>query len=428
MLSAADNDRMCRVGPDRPMGRALRRHWMPFMLARELPADGDPQPVLLAGEAFVAWRDAAGRPGLFDRECLHRGASLRLAKAEPDGLRCIFHGWKFAVDGQVLETPNVPDPRFAARLRGRVHPVREAGGMLWTYLGEPGREPEFPRWPWMDLPASQRLVIPHVQECNFVQVLEALVDSSHLGILHANGLRKSTGSTLGFAQKVSSMQHDLAPRIEAEDTPFGFCYAALRDMAGANGAPHVEARVTAFVAPFTVLNPNGDIMSLLVPQTDTRTVFFHVYWSATEQLNAEPLRSRHTGFVGLTGEVLDGFGLTPATLGLPGRPSPANNFLQDRAAMRAGTSFSGLPGLIEEDVAVTVSAGLIRDRSREVLSTADVAIVRLYRSLLRAAAAVDEPLPPVDWARVAGTQAKLAPGQDWRDLLHTCASPPPTPA
>jgi phenylpropionate dioxygenase-like ring-hydroxylating dioxygenase large terminal subunit len=396
------------------MGRLLRSHWMPVMESQHLQTGTDPQPVMLAGEEFVAWRDDSGQAALFDLACLHRGASMRLARAEGDGLRCIYHGWKFAADGEVLETPNVADPAFRRRLRGRVHPTREAGGLLWAYLGPRDREPTFPAWPWLALPQAQRMVIPHVQECNFVQVIEGLVDSSHLGVLHANGLRQAAGSDLDFAQKVRSMQRNLAPTLEAEDTPFGFYYAALRDVAG---EAETEARVTAFVAPFTVLNPNGNIMSMLVPVSDTRTIFYHVFWSDSEPIAQEPLRSRHLGFIGLTPDILQGFGLTAASIGTPGTPSPANNFLQDRATMRAGASFSGLPGLIEEDVAVSVSSGPLRDRSREVLCGADVAIRKLYNALLRAADTADSARPPIPYESIAGLSATLPTGGNWRALV-----------
>jgi len=419
MLNDEDNQRMCRVGANQPMGRLLRRHWLPVMSTDRLQIGGDPLPIRLVGEDFVAWRDDSGRVGLFDQSCLHRSASMSLARAEGDGLRCIYHGWKFAVDGTVLDTPNVADPAFARRLKGRTHPVREAGGLLWTYLGPPKEMPAFPAWPWMSLPDAQRLVVPHVQACNFVQVIEGLVDSSHLGVLHSNGLRQATRSDLGFAQKVQSMQFNLAPRLEAQDSDFGFYYAALRD---SPDATTVEARVTAFVAPFTVLNPNGDIMSLLVPIDDTHTVFYHVFWSPTEPLNREPLRSRHLDFIGLTDDALVRFGLTPDTLGTPGTPSPANNFQQDRVAMRGGMSFSGLPGLIEEDVAVAVSSGPVRDRTREVLCGADVAIRRLYNALLRA---LDQPVPLIDYQTIAGTRAQLDSRADWRELLPTLQTSTP---
>ncbi len=415
MLNREANQRMCRVGPGEAMGRALRRYWLPFLLASELAAGDDPRGVELLGERFVAWRDARGRPGLFAEGCLHRGASLRLARAEEDGLRCIYHGWKFGVDGAVLDTPNVADPRFKERIRGRAFPVQEAGGLLWAYLGPREQQPEFPRWPWMDIDSDHRLVTRHVEECNFVQVIEGLVDSSHLGLLHMNGLKQSGGTDLGFARKVNSMQRNLAPRLEVQDTEFGFYYAAIRAI-----EDRTEARVAAYIAPCTILNPNGDIATFAVPLGDTRTAFIHVFWSDSEPLNREPVRTRHLEFIGLSPAVLDGFGLTEATIGRADRPNPANNFLQDRAAMRRGESWSGLPGLIEEDVAASVSAGPVRQRADEVLSASDIGISRLYRTLLACADAVERGEPPpgvrFDPATVVGTHGVID-GRSWRDLL-----------
>jgi len=416
MLNLEANQRMCRVGPDDAMGRALRRYWVPFLLASELQVGEEPRGVELLGERFVAWRDAQGRPGLFAEGCLHRGASLRLARAEEDGLRCIYHGWKFGVDGAVLDTPNVADPKFKERIRGRTHPVQEAGGLLWAYIGPREQQPEFPRWPWMELDPDYRLVTRHVEECNFVQVIEGLVDSSHLGLLHMNGLKQSGGSQLGFAQKVNSMQRNLAPKLEVQDTDFGFYYAAIRQL-----EERTEARIAAYVAPFTVLNPNGDIATFVVPLGDTRTAFIHAFWSESEPLNREPLRSRHLEFIGLSPAVLDGFGLTDATIGRADRPNAANNFHQDRAAMRRGESWSGLPGLIEEDVAASVSAGPVRERAAEMLSASDIGITRLYRTLLACADAAEQgaALPTVRTTAV-GTHGVID-GRDWRELLPRAA-------
>jgi nitrite reductase/ring-hydroxylating ferredoxin subunit len=428
MLNHVANQRMCRVGPDDAMGRALRRYWVPFLLSSELAAGGDPRGVELFGERFVGWRDAAGRPGLFAEACLHRGTSMRLARAEDDGLRCIYHGWKFAVDGAVLDTPNVADPKFKERIRGRIYPVQESGGLLWAYVGPRASQSEFPRWPWMDIEDDYRLVTRHVEECNFVQVIEGLVDSSHLGLLHMNGLKQSGSVALSFAQKVNSMQRNLVPRLEVQETDFGFYYAAIRDIE--DGAERrTEARIAAFVAPFTVLNPNGDIATFVIPQSDTRTAFFHVFWSDRDAINREPLRTQHLDFIGLSPAVLDGFGLTDETIGRPDRPGAANHFMQDRDAMRRGESWSGLPGLIEEDVAASVSAGSVRDRSDEVLSSADVGISRLYRCLQACVDAVEEGTRPPGvervggwrdvvggWRDVVGTHG-VVDGADWRDLL-----------
>jgi hypothetical protein len=140
-------------------------------------------------------------------------------------------------------------------------------------------------------------------------------------------------------------------------------------------------------------------------------------------LGTEPLRSKHLHFVGLEDEVLDAFGITNETLGRSDRPNPRNNFFQDRGAMRRGESWSGLPGLIEEDVAASVSAGPIRSRGQEMLSSADVAVGRLYRSLLRCVDAIEAGKPPpgqgvrVDWGRVVGTHGAVDNERPWRTLI-----------
>jgi phthalate 4,5-dioxygenase oxygenase subunit len=111
MLSRENNEMICRVGPGTAMGKAFRRFWVPALLSEELPApDGDPRRVQLLGEDFVAFRDSEGKVGILDEYCCHRSASLALGRVEAGGIRCIYHGWKFAVDGTVLETPNVAGP------------------------------------------------------------------------------------------------------------------------------------------------------------------------------------------------------------------------------------------------------------------------------------------------------------------------------
>jgi phthalate 4,5-dioxygenase oxygenase subunit len=418
MLTHAENELICRVGPGTGMGAAMRRFWLPALASSELPErGGDPVHVELLGEHFVAFRDAEGRVGVLDEGCCHRGVSLLLGRVEGCGIRCIYHGWKFAVDGKVLETPNVPDDKFKDRIRARAHPVREAGGLIWTYLGPADLEPPFSEWPWHALPPSNRLVTVHTIGCNYLQVLEGLVDSSHLGILHTNGVRTSQQSDLTYATKVAPMQFDLAPRIEEEVTDFGFHYAALRGSGSA-----IEARVTAFVMPCIVLNPNGDVATVVVPSTDESCRFFHVWWDPARQVGEEPLRSETLRFVGLDAESMTAYGIAPDSAA-EDRPSRHNRFHQDRTAVQQGRSFSGIAGLIEEDVAVSVSSGPIRDRTVEMLSVADIAIGRLHRVFVesvRRLAAGEVPIgltSGTEPGRARGTSGQLTPGGNWRTLV-----------
>ena len=426
MLSRADNELMCRVGPGTGMGAAMRRFWIPALLSADLPApDCDPRRVELLGESFVAFRDTNGNVGLLDEFCCHRNASLTLGRVEGCGIRCIYHGWKFAVDGTVMETPNVADPNFKNRFKARAYPVREAGGFIWTYLGSVEQQPAFPNWPWFDLPASNRLNAVAVVECNYVQVLEGLVDSSHLSVLHFGQLAASGDTDLDFAKVTSHMQFDAAPRIEAETTDFGFHYCAQRKIATEAGE-RVEARVTAFLPPFVVANPNKDLWFAVVPISDDRTLFHHVWFDSETRFGEEPLRSQQLKFVGLDAEALDRHGMSLATCDSDRRPGYANNFHQSRDALRKG-HFTGLHSFTQEDMAVAASAGVLRDRTKEMLSTADIAIVHLYRTLLACARQGRDAQEPiglnVDARRITGTHGSLEPGVNWRTLVPAHRSP-----
>lgn len=425
MLSHEDNELMCRVGPETAMGAAMRRYWLPALHLSDLPDPlGAPRPVELLGQNFVVFRDGSGRVGFIDERCCHRGASLLLGHVEDCGIRCIYHGWKFSADGSVLETPNVPDPKFKSRIRARTYPTREAAGLLWVYLGPPEKLPEFPRWPWAEVDAAHRINACAVINCNYVQVLEGLLDSSHLNILHDYGMRAASESKLSFAEKISGMSIDATPRIEVADTDFGFYYAALRRRDGqAQASQSVVARVTAFIAPCFIANPNGDLAFAVVPVNDERANFYHIWWNPTQRIGDEPARSEQLKFVGLDAATLSAYGMTPQTCDSPGRPSRENHFLQDRDAIRAGRHFTGLPGFTQEDAAAAISAGPIRDRTKEMLSISDVAIGRLYRVLLKCARAARQGEDPIGLSAaailsaVAGVDRVLPEGQAWQSLV-----------
>jgi nitrite reductase/ring-hydroxylating ferredoxin subunit len=415
MLSDADNELMCRVGPGTAMGEALRRYWTPALQSSDLPEPGgDPRRVELLGQSLVAFRGEDGEVGLLDEGCCHRGVSLALGRVEGCGIRCLFHGWKFAADGTLLEAPNVADPRFRERVRARAYPVREAGGLVWAYLGSKDQQPDFYQWRWLDLPDAHRATSLHVVDCNYVQVTEGLVDSAHLSILHVDGVSRAGDLELDYGQRVSAMGVDLAPRLEIEPDATGFRYAALRrDPERPDG---LDVRVTQFVAPFFVFNANGDILTIMVPVNDTRTLFFHVFWDERQRIGEEPLRSRQLEFVGLDAATLSGFGIA---LDSPEeeRPGFCNGFAQDRAAMRAGRSFTGMPGLIQEDVLMAVGSGPIRSRRHENLCPTDLAVAGLYKALLRVAReGPDAAVGTVADLRVRGWTATLGPGESWRTL------------
>ena len=427
MLTTSQNEMMCRVGADTPQGKAMRRFWLPAMLSSELPSpDSGPLKVQILGENLVGFRDSEGKPGLIDELCPHRNASLTLGRVEGCGIRCIYHGWKFDRDGNVLETPNVADPRFKQRFKAKTYPVREGGGLIWVYMGTQELEPAFPNYAFLDVPPANCLPAMAVVPCNFVQVMEGLVDSSHLSVLHTVGLKNTKQSDLDFAVATGHMQLDASPHIEADDTEFGFHYVAIRKIVEDEKEKTI-ARVAAFQAPCFVFNPNGDLWFAVVPMSDERTMFFHVWWDKDKKMGEEPLAGEQLRFVGLDSETLEEWGMTRSTY-LLNRVGPHNGYMQDREAMVKG-HFTGIANFTQEDAVVSMSAGPLRDRSRELLCVSDLAITRLYRALLKSAQAGAEDRDPlglnVDTAHIRGTNATLSDGQNWRDLVpeHVLAAP-----
>ena len=157
MLRKDHNDLLIQTGPGTPMGRLFRSSWTPALLAEELPEnDCPPVRVKLLSERLLAFRDSDGRLGLIDEFCAHRGVSLWFARNEDCGLRCPYHGWKYATTGQCVDMPSEPDgAHFAAKVRLTSYPLIERGGVLWTYMGPPEKRPPLPEWEFATVPAAQ---------------------------------------------------------------------------------------------------------------------------------------------------------------------------------------------------------------------------------------------------------------------------------
>src|SRR6186997_416425 len=146
MLRKEQNDLLTQTGPGTPGGRLFRSYWMPALLASELPENEcPPVRVKLLSERLLAFRDTAGRYGLIDEFCAHRGVSLWFGRNEQSGLRCPYHGWKYDVTGQCVEVPSEPvESGFCKKIKLTSYPLVERGGVLWTYMGPPERQPPLP--------------------------------------------------------------------------------------------------------------------------------------------------------------------------------------------------------------------------------------------------------------------------------------------
>jgi nitrite reductase/ring-hydroxylating ferredoxin subunit len=408
MLSAAQNELVTRVGAGTPLNMVFKRYWQPVLLSSDLPVpDSDPKRFTFLGDRYIAFRDTNGAVGVFAEACCHRGASLALGRVENCGITCIFHGWKFAVDGTILDTPNVSDDSFKKRFRGNAFPAREAADLIWAYFGPRDDVPPFREYEYMSVPSSHRMITRRKFDCNWLQLLEGGLDSTHVGILHsefaASFEKIDPDLPDGMRDQAQVFSTDYAPSIDVRDTDFGFHYAAIRD-AGDGRNAHV--RVTAYVFPNTIMIPPNMFVIHDVPVDDTHTDQIVTFWNR----NAPVDRVK---------------GLDVAGLATPGvwvndhmMMNAENRWMQDREKMRNG-SWSGLHGLGQEDGAVNLSQGPILDRSAETLVPADIACIRVRQMLLKELASTDAPLAqrPVSTKTVAAVEVTIPRDDDWEDSV-----------
>jgi phthalate 4,5-dioxygenase len=381
MLTHDQNETLTRVEGDAPMGHLMREHyWIPAVLSSQLVADGTPVRVRLLGDDHVAFRTADGRIGFFAEGCPHRGCSLVLARNEDSGLRCIFHGWKIDVGGTVVDVPTHGANRgsFASKVPVEHYPTHEGGGIVWVWLGEQPAPP-FPELPFTVLPPSRVWVTITRIDCNWLQGVEASLDSAHVGTLHQSYIARHR--TPDRDKTIANALDALAPRYEVERTTYGVDAAALRALPDGN----TYVRTTKYVLPFINLVPGSPkqgshgVIFIASPIDDTHHNLFFGSWSETDDFNTgDEVPDRQRILMGDRPYDPHDFGGFSA-----GRDE---NFGQDREAMRDG-HFSGFLGnLLQEDIVTQVSMGPIADRTREHLSTSDVAIVHARRRLFEALA------------------------------------------
>ena len=371
------NQALAGVAATTPMGRLLRQFWIPFARAQRVVAGGAPVKLRLLGEDLVAFRLADGSVGVMDEACPHRCASLQLARNEGDGLRCIFHGWKFTAAGRPCEVPNEqPEKRelVTRRVGATGYRTREAGGLLWVLLDREVQTP-FPEFEFAHLPAAHVHIRSSFIRCHWLQAVESVLDAAHIGFLHRDTVLRAMSATA--LNNATLWLQQPVPRLEFETTRYGFREAALRSQADGT----VNTKIREVVQPWHVLLPGepGFERQIVttVPVDATNCLQFII------QLNPyKPLTQADTD------NFWDGAGPDPDDFG-KGLPGAGTLWGQDRAAMQAG-HFSGLKDrhVFCEDFAILESMGALTDRSREHLTQSDSSVILNRQLLVRAARAL----------------------------------------
>jgi phenylpropionate dioxygenase-like ring-hydroxylating dioxygenase large terminal subunit len=395
------------------MGNFMREYWVPAMLSSELPApDSDPLRILLLGEQLIAFKDSNGTVGLLQSNCPHRGASLFFGRNEEAGLRCVYHGWKFDVEGNCIDMPNEPaESDFKHKVKAVAYPTIERGGLVWAYLGPRKTPPPLPDLEGNMQADSDQYVRANQLPCNWLQILEGDIDTTHVGFLHYGGLKAEEQIPGSFSEWQLRVK---TAHFEVVDTEGGAAYGARRPA----GDDQVYWRIAQWCFPFYTFTPPGVLGTkkggnARVPMDDYHTMTFSMVSGRNRPApgGANPFVQRP---------------LQPNTTDWYGRfrpvQQPANDFQLDREVQRQNSGpagYTGIQGIGMQDAAMTTSMGPIYDRSREHLGTTDAMVIRVRRRLIAAVQAhmkygttppgVEDP----EAYRVRSGGVFLPPDADW---------------
>ena len=416
-MTPDENDLLCRVEGDAPMGQLMRRHWIAACLSEEVTADGAPVKAKLLGEDLVVFRDSRGRVGVLGEFCTHRRASLLYGRNEECGLRCLYHGWKFDVEGNVLEMASEPaESNFPGRVKHKAYPAREAGGFVWCYMGPVDQMIEFQPPAFAPTPNCRVSATKVRVRCNWAQILEGQIDSAHSSSLHSSDM---VPAQVDGAKATDTNwlrpSNDKAPRFQVERTSYGFRYAAIRRPI-VNEVTHEYIRTTVYIAPYTSLIPPNNVhnvATLLTPEDDHTTMFYFIAWNGPDKPGIDPQTWRKFNVLEW-GKDVDRFFNNMRTAD--------NLYQQDRTAM-AGGNFTGIKGIPNQDIAMWESMGPISDRSKERVGVSDIAVNAFRRLMVDAARGMREGKPAIGTAEpriphasISSFEGVVPKTTDWRTL------------
>jgi len=377
------------------MGELMREYWIPALMSSELAEpDSDPVRIRLLGEDLIAFRDTNGNVGIMDNFCPHRRASMFFGRNEECGLRCVYHGWKFDVNGNCVDMPSEPaESNFKDKVKIKAYECQERNGIIWTYMGTREKTPALPELEANMRPDRDYTIALTMRNCNWMQALEGDIDTAHLGFLHLGSADPKALVPGSVDYYTVNVRH---PKYNVMDTDYGVTYAAYRPAEDDS----TYWRFANYLLPFYTQIPTGTLGLMVrfrawVPIDDTHTMF----WSVTATAPGVQGGGRRTD---ANGKVLGGSAAQtdylPAQPGFMGRwnlaANAANDYKIDREAQRKNEIYTGITGIFLQDQAVTESMGAVEDRTKERLGTSDSMIIKSRRRVLNAARAFQEGVTP----------------------------------
>jgi phthalate 4,5-dioxygenase oxygenase subunit len=401
------------------MGELFRRFWLPVALSEELPGpDCIPVKLKILNEDLIAFRDTSGRPGLIDAFCPHRGAPMFFARNEECGLRCVYHGWKFDVDGNCTDLPNSPEgDTFKNKVKATAYPCQEAGGMVFAYMGPKDRQPPFPDFDFGKVPASNIYVTKFQLECNWLQATEGDFDPSHVPFLHSTlDNNKANPSQLFQDRAINNLagrpRQNWLDGPVAEDESFPFAVGnrrfrpgdsrlndTLEDLDGAmyaiskftrpdgtEVASLTLRRIMPVYCPPGVARPGHYTNNMRVPIDNQHIMFFRLRWSLNPISPEDLVAYKQGGYA--YPEMIPGTWKTKANVW--------NDYEVDRLSQKTFL-YSGIKTFPLQDIAMMENQwGPLAKRELEHLVAADYHMIYLRRKLLKAAKVMRDGIEPAE--------------------------------
>jgi len=412
MLSKEDNELVTNTDRGSPMGELFRRFWLPVALAEELPGpDCIPVRVRVMGEDLIAFRDSQGKVGLVDANCPHRGAPLFFGRNEEDGLRCVYHGWKFDTNGVCVDIPNMPE---GDTYRDKIHiinyPVTEAGDIIWAYMGPAEKQPPFPAFEWTNMPKSHRYVTKYRLECNYLQAMEGDFDQTHARFLHStlDANRSNPGNRLRgggvdvdgedidderFPVAVGKRRVKQLPWTDLHDSEVGMWLINAGEQG--DGKAYATAHSAWMMPIFSQIGlsgPNTNGINMRTPVDNGAIYIYRLRWSYTPIAESEIHDYKYSNYS--YPEMIPGT-YTP-------KDNLSNDYNIDRVTQR-NFSYTGIRAFPTQDTALIENQwGPIANRSLEHLGSSDQQIIHIRRRLMASARALAAGTEPPEASRPEG--------------------------
>jgi phthalate 4,5-dioxygenase oxygenase subunit len=378
MFTQENNRILCSVGAGTPVGELFRSIWLPAIPSSQLPApNGPPMRLKLLGEELVAFRDGTGQVGIVQANCAHRLAPLFFGKVEEAGIRCSYHGWLFDRGGHCLEIPSDPKGTVCRNMKLKAYMTKEKADVVWVYMGT-DTPPSLPKFPWIDLPKSQRIASVWLQETNWFQGVEGEIDSSHVSILHKSKGQVDAATLVHRPYTFS----DPSPKLYTHDTAIGFMSIARR---------HADNdwywRITQWMAPMFSFVPSA-VWPIggraWVPIDDENTYTWDFSFDVKKDIPEAFYESIRLGKMFPPEIALRPYRLNTGTIVdtfVPKRVAD-NNYLIDRTLQAQPGESTGILGLNDQDRSMQEGMGRISDRTQEHLVGADLTVVTARRKIL----------------------------------------------